>query len=662
MAEPAAPDGLYPLKQPRTLGIVLLALAISGFLLALTQYVSSSGQVDLPYYIFWTAYFLAMLPLGYLAIRKSTGAVARTILVVTIACWSTLPKWLRTGIRPLYADEFQHYRLLENISNLGRPVVSHVILSVGGAFPGMEYFTFGLKVVSGVTLFGAAFCVTVGSHVAEMVGVYALISTVTKSHRAGAIGAIIFFLNPSYMWFDSQYAYETLSLAMVIWGFLFAYLAVNGSGAGEGKRLSTARRWQCAALSMFLSLALTLTHHVSSGYSAAILVLYAISVTVMKRFGPEGRQESQIAAWSVALFAIAVTAFRYVQLRHVLANYLAPVLNVGEQFSQILHVFGIGAGTASRTPFGASSAPIFELVSAYLMVPILLFLFVGAILVLIRKWRDADPFIITSTVLGLAFFVSVPLTTSRTLAETAHRSWAYSFVGLAVLIAAASEPFLKDGLHLRRWRLTFGGSHRATITSVVTLIVCFAIVSFGTVSSGTSTDYRFATPTVQGSDPNEINTETSMVVQYFLNHNYAHQGLIVDRMVSHQLDVLPESYMVLNTYVFPMTYNLNVSWHDLVPIDKANAKYIEVNSAMSRVLPTLGFWYQRTERFAYTSNFVAKAAIFRYHCFNWLNAVFITKNLTIYQINQAVLQSDITLHSSGLSAACMAGAPPFPKR
>jgi hypothetical protein len=653
-------NSFRPLNQPKILVLVLSALAASGCLLSVSNYVSATRGGELPYYLFWLAFGLAVLPIGWIGLRKATGPSARTSLILVLSFWSVIPKWVRTGIRPLYADEYQSFRLLENIATTGHPVVSANIIAIGGSFPGMEYLTYFVHLVTSLGLFSSAFAVAAIAHIAELMGAYALCSAVSGSRRAGVAGGLIFFLNPSFLFFDAQYAYETLSLALVLWGFLFAYLAVTGGWQGQDKGLVRLTRVQCGVMSILFTTAILLTHHVSSGLNALVLLIYAIFVSVLRRFRSPGSAESALIAWILAGFAFVTTTLRYWEIHALLAHYLQPVLSFGSQISQIFHFFGIGGGSTNRSPFGASSAPWFEVISAYLMVPILLVGFLGALLVLMRKWRDVSAIVYTSALLALMFFVSVPLTTSRNLVETAHRSWAYSFIGLAILIAAAVEPFFASGFQFRKRSLQVGSSRRSVVVTCVTVILCVAVVSLGSVTSGTSTEYRFPTKEIAGDDPNAINTQTSLVDEYFAIHGDHGQGILADRMTSHQISVLPDTYMVLNLYVIPLTFYKKLSWFDFIQFRRKDVQYVEMNSEMDKVVPDLGFWYIRTEPHAYTDQLVPAYNIYRYHCFNWMNAVYVTKDLTIYKVSQKILQRDLRHFQTGLIPACMAGAPKPP--
>jgi hypothetical protein len=648
---------LHPITKSVPAAVIGVSLAISGILLALAQYMSATGEHSAPYYVAWAGYGFGVIPLVWYAVLPNTSTRARTVLITVLSFWSVIPKWDRTGVRPLFFDEFQHYRLLENIANFGHPVLSLNILAIGGSFPGMEYFTYAVSVVTSLGLFSTSFGVAVFAHAAETIGVYALVSELTKSSRAAVIGMMVFFFNPSFLFFDTQYAYETLSLSFVIWGFLIALRAIElRADQDANTHLRQRRTWAYVGASILLSTATVLTHHVSAGFNVFMLLLLAVVVTVRSSTGTN-RTESVPVVWLLTVVAAVETTVRYVQLHTILATYLSPVLAFGSQLSQVLHFLGFGGGSTERSPFNGSTVPKFEILCAYAMVPVLLVAFFGGLLQLRRHWRTVPSFLYVSFALGLGFFLSIPLTTSRNLTESAHRSWAYSFIGLAIIIAAGYARYFEQGFQFREkvYRVQKTLRHQFAVAGVS--LLCGAVVAVGGVTTGTSADYRFAAPAAAGLDANEISTQTSMITNWLIQNHYENEGLIIDRYVSHQVEVLPHAYIVRNILIFPFVWFRNPDYFSLGPLIAANSRILVIDKRMATVVPSLGFWYQRTEPNAYKNIVVPEYYVYRFNCFNWLNAVFVTKDFTLYEMNVPEMKFDVKHHTVGLVPACMALSP-----
>jgi hypothetical protein len=628
---------------------LFLLFVASGLLLSFAEFVAANGNKWLPFYIFWIGYFAVVLPVGWLLARASTRDAHRGPLVLALAVWSLLPKLIRTGDQPLYFDEFSHLRLLQDLLHAGHPVAEPVLLQVGSSFPGLEMVTGAVVQVSGLHPWGAAMTVAAISHVAILAAIFVLVSDVTMSKRAGALAALVYSLNPSWLYFDSQYAYETLAIPLLLWGLVFALRAI---GTRTSKPSSV---WTWVGLSFLCSMSLVITHHATAVFNCILLTAMAVVVMLRRRTAPARAAESPRIAWLLAVWALLVTTARFLDIGHPLAVYLASILNVSGELRQLLSFLGISSSvqSQSRVLFSGSSLPSFEIACGFLLPPVLLVAFGWAIWGLFTKRHELGSFLYVGALTGLGYFASLPLLTSGQFAFAVHRSWALSYIGLAMVIGLAVDRFLRGELSFpvgdrQVARLQQPEARWSRIVAMVMLVVA----AIGGVAVGTSVVYRFGSPVHYGEDAAADGTQTNLVAAWFHDHGLRGQLVFADRYVSDPIAVHSDVSLVAPSALWGITFDSQVSPHLVSQFNKVD--YVVVDRRMGNgKAPPQGFWYATGEPDG-NSQVVPSMNVLRFQCFNWLNAVFATTDYEILAVDHAQLETDIGLVTNGLDGACMA--------
>src|SRR5262249_49670119 len=121
---------------------------------------------------------------------------------------------------------------------------------------GLHGLTAMLSTLSGLTTFQLAIVLLVALHVVALIGVFALGEAITRSAQTASMAALVYSLNPGFLYFDAQYAYESLAIVFFIWAAvaLLKLQAMPECGQRGG--------WLCVAL--LLGGACLVTHHASS--------------------------------------------------------------------------------------------------------------------------------------------------------------------------------------------------------------------------------------------------------------------------------------------------------------------------------------------------------------------------------------------------------------
>jgi hypothetical protein len=136
-------------------------------------------------------------------------------------------------------------------------------------------------------------------------------------------------------------------------------------------------------------------------------------------------------------------------------------------------------------------------------------------------------------VITAGYLASVPLTLTSDGAEPAHRTWAFTFVGVALLPAALVILFELD--KRRPWLKRMA----ATVGAAV-----LAVVFVGNVAVGASPDSRFPGPYEFGSDTRSVTSETLGLAHWVQAHLGPGAHVVTDRftglaLTAHADAVIP---------------------------------------------------------------------------------------------------------------------------
>jgi hypothetical protein len=453
------------------------------------------------------------------------------------------------------------------------------------------------------------------------------------------------------MFFDAQFSYETLALPVLVWALVLALRAARRDPARPG---GDARAPLVVAA--LLLAALVVIHHVSAVVACAALVGVAVVASVRSRRSGDSSY-SPATLWSLAGWAVVLTTWRFVVIGHPLVVYLGPTLHVSSQLSELLSLLGIGAGLPAHAAFASASIPWFEVACAYAMLPVLLVVFVGAVWGMWAHRRTLPPLAGVTAVLGALFFVSLPLASAAAYAEAVHRSWAFSFLGLATTVGLASRLAFDGDLRVavrrrRLWPSSPGLAARPRLLASA----CAAVVAVGGIAVGTSASYRFGAPVAPETDPLYVGTQTGLVATWLSTHAapgdvvYASRFTIRPIAVASTVGVAdpggPELLLLLAPSVPRAALEAFV--HDHV----AYVVFDRRTGLVGGVRPW--FWYVPSDA---QLPIDARTTIYpgRLACLDWASTVYATSDLEVLQVDTARLASDLDAGRDGFVPGCATG-------
>ncbi|MEU4242138.1 hypothetical protein [Actinoplanes sp. NPDC026619] len=421
-----------------------------------------------PFELFWLGMLVFTLPAAFWAGRRATGSRLRLAVLIAYASFSYLPKLLRNPTGPLYHDEFAHWRQSRQILLEGRLFEANPIVRVVGDFPGLHSTVSAVSALTGFSVWHAALAVLIGAHLLMVLGVAVLAQEIWKDGRTAAIAALIYGLNSSFLFFDTQFGYESLAIALWVWTLVALVRALRSPAK--------------AGLAVLLIAATVMTHHLTAlGLIATMLIL---TLMVSVRPGPAA---ARWTAWALTLTAVAMTTGWLLWVAPKTAGYLEPYL--GRSLDQFAGMFK-DSGESGRTLFKQSIAPWWEQKTAFAAQICALVAMIGAALHVWRRTRR-EPLALGMLLIGACYFPAVGLILTPSGAEGARRSWAFSYLGIALVVAPLAVRLLD------RW----------VAKAATVLLIGFAIVQVGNTAAGMNPSYRFPGPPVYGSDTRAMTPE-----------------------------------------------------------------------------------------------------------------------------------------------------------
>jgi hypothetical protein len=465
----------------------------------------------------------------YFGLWKARG-VATTVLLMLIGAVSYVPEILRAPRRVYLGDELAHFGQAIQMYDTGQLFPPNPLVPVSAHYPGFELAINTLRSISGLPTYRCGTLLLFACHVVAVLGVYEIATAVTRKEVAVWVAAV-FAISPQLLAFDSMFSYESLGLPLAIIG-----LAAASRATREQDRRRRNLLFGFVGIFVLTSI---VTHHVSS--FALLLGLFVLAVGWLVVPHPGTERTAAVALLGLSLAGTAVAVVWAVTQHAGLTDYLLGSAKQGA--STLFHRFfggTSGRGTAAtgpsyaiRAPEGNSGKPRPEtLVSD--ITPVVWFVLCGLGVWMKRRSLNATWFLVVA--LASSYFLLLPLIFVGNAQTAAHRSWAFSYIGLACVgVVGAFEAV--DALRHRtsvsativRLRAVLG--HRGRIkmpTRLVAAIALPALLALSAYGTGVNVFVQYPGPVVLGADGRSTPEEAFRLAAWFSGHVGPGQTVLSD--------------------------------------------------------------------------------------------------------------------------------------
>ena len=479
------------------------------------------------------------------------------------------------------------------------------LLPESAVYPGLEIVTAALVSLGGLPIFAAGAILLGALRLVLAIALFLFFEEAGLSPRLAGLATVVYAANPSFLFFDAQFSYESAALPLAAVALWAAARHVRGPATPASFILAAA------------ALAATIvTHHLTGLIMTALLLLWSVfSLYVQRGRGiPTGP-----APLAVLGLALSVLWQRLVAGNAL--SYLTP--DLGDSVRDLVVLLtGRGALRPLFSDYAGGGLPIWERVFAYASILLLVVLLPFGLWAAWRAYRDR-PLALALAAGGLAYPVSLVLRLSESGIEAAVRSSEFLFLPLAFLAALVFEAHQDRLADLWRARSAVG--------------VGAAVLFIGGVVLGWAPWGRMPGPYLVGADPRSIEPEGVATARWMPTTLGPDNRLASDRINTWQHKTNNEQRVVTAVVdrvgVWPPFFSLTVDDLDRATLSEGNIRYLVVDSRMSTDLPRVGIYIERGEVDDYRhTEPIPAAALTKYDGLYQVSRLYDSGNLAVYDV------------------------------
>jgi hypothetical protein len=414
------------------LALIVVALGVNG-----ARENRSWGET-----LYWGGLLLLVLPCTARLAGSSASRGERLTLVVLLGLALLAVEFFVDPLGFNNHDEFGHLREIYDITRTRHLLPFNPIQSEYTYFPGIELATGAFAHFSGLSVFVSWKVVLGALRVIEVLALFLLVERAARSSRAAGLAVVLYMCNPSFVYFDAHFSYESFALPL-------GFLLIQRASAVEGRSRRAA--W---VVFLVILVGLTVSHHLAAYSMVGILIVFALAERIL---GPRLPTYTRARAWTMAGFAgagvLLVAAWTAFVAPATITNYLGPVLS--ESVSSTVG-FVTGAKAAEKTLFEAQNkqtSPLLEQAVGFAAVGLLLILLAWGLWRLWRGGRLRAPLPAALALVAAVYPATLLFRLTLNGSETSNRASGYVYLGLGYVLAAGIFEFndrRKDGEPPRR--------------------------------------------------------------------------------------------------------------------------------------------------------------------------------------------------------------------
>ncbi len=533
---------------------------------------------------------------------------------------------------PLYFsffDEFLHWRTVDDIARSGHLFGENAMLPVSPYYPGLEIVTNAFSTISGLDSFHSGLVVVGVGRLLMILTLFGLNEQILKSARMASIATMIYMVNPHFLVFDSQYAYESLALPLAVFVMFaiaphqwvstrltrlehvtpFVLFAKTGR-----KRLHTDLRW-ITITGWIALLAVTFTHHVTDIFFVGILVLWT-AVYGFLRLTP--LYKSMLAR--TALLGI-ILLFTWVEFQGnpvvgYITSFLASSLKELEQI-----VIGSGGARTLFVSYTGHPTPAWERIVMIFSVSMIVFSLPFGWLCLVQRYR-ANALTCTLGIISLGYPLSQVFRFTDSGAQLTDRAAAFLFVPIATLLTI----FITQFLPVRQL------NRKKTFLLVCTISIVFIGGILLGAGPGLST---LPGPYEVGADSRSLEPEGIQAAQWARFQLGPNNRIGTDRINQILMGTFGYQRIVTSIEddvdVSPIFFSPRLGPDSLSLLQKGQVRYLVVDLRMAQSLPLNGFYFVEGEPDSYQRKTpIPLDSLTKFNTVPQINRVFDSGNIVIY--------------------------------
>src|SRR3954468_16364484 len=329
-ARVAVPEGRAPSERP--LEAVATLMSCVGLLIQVIGYAWGwHGDESTAIGLWYIGFVGIVVPFAWLLLAPSrTGhqrlGAALAFGLVMYASW-----YLTDPIMSTRFDETLHVTTLVDMVDQHSFFYPNSTLPVSPHYPGLEFATAGVHWLTGLPLIACQVLVVVTARATFILALFLLSSRIGRSTQVGAATVLLYAGSAQFYFFNSQYSYQTVAIAMLMAAL---YLLVRAFDS------EIDRPWALLVGVQICLGGLAITHHLTSWLMLVLLWLLAL---FFWRGGEERRAKLTLITAEIA--TVVVLAWTAI-IAPLLISYLSPIFSSASDELYTL----LDGGGGGRTP------------------------------------------------------------------------------------------------------------------------------------------------------------------------------------------------------------------------------------------------------------------------------------------------------------------------
>ena len=606
-----------PLALVAGLGLLLVALGNNA-----AREGTGHAQV-----LFWGGLVLIYTPIALRLLSRTCGRNEGLALSLLLGAALFVVKVLYNPVGFIPHDEMATLRQTWELLVTGHFFSANPVVAGYAGYPGLEAVTAALSQISGRSIFLAATIVLGLARVALMLALFLFLERAARSHRVAAIGTAVYACNPSFLYFDSQFGYESLALTI---GAALLLASQRWTAATITER--RANRTGMVAAMAVLAATLVTTHHLTTYAMLSFFGAWGLLIVLGRRGLPslgvpptrghdltsrEGFRWFQ-GPFLPALFLLVAGAC---WLIFVAGDVTGSEL--GSVFTDAIESFVnlITGQSGSKTLFGGggqTNTTIARLLGVASIIPLLFVIPFG----LYRTWLrgGASAAWRALSLVALLYPVTLGLRLTQAGTETSQRASEFVYVGLAFVAG-----LLVVGLPRPRNRVR-GAVRLLALGAIAT------IVFVGGFIVGEAPATRQPGPYLVGAESRSVSPQILAAADFAAKHLPPRSRILVDRVNGTLLAALGHLDPVIGSVndipVSRVFFSRTYDRKDEEVISEDAIDYIVVDRRFIEKRPDSGFYYESGEPSG--GNTITREALQKFADLEGLDRIYDNGAIAIY--------------------------------
>jgi O-antigen/teichoic acid export membrane protein len=597
-------DEIPAVRGPSRAGPTIFAVACGVLLHA---FAAGGSRTDAWWAVglYWLSLLVMFIPCAVLIISKTSSDRDRIIVSIALAMGILVARFVLYPNLFAYHDELMHMNTVRLIVDKHRLFIQNSALPVSTYYPGLEVVTAGVHDLTGVSEHMAGMVVLGLSRLIMTIALIGIGQRITKSIRTGCMAALVYTTNPQYLWFNSQFSYQSLALPLTLAVLYIILTATNRS-----------RRATIVSASL-VAIGVAVSHHLTSVALLVALVIWWRLERLRRNETLQARVVGNVAG-ILALFLVVWTA----TIGGAIISYVTAI---GQNSYDSLLQFYRGQDRHELfSDYSGYRTPMWERVLSLSSVALIMLGLLPAALAA-RSWlKRRNSIAIFLALVGMTYPIIPGGHLTRATSEVSDRASGFLFVGLGFLFAwwVATRVDVTKAL-----------TRHAIVASLVVLFVGGTVVGSGPQWLRLPGPYQAA---ADNRSVDEYNLGTS---RWMATNLTSDNHVLSDRINRLLVSSIGRQYSV--THIgdgvegSPVFFDPEVTENVTDTLKKGEVVYIVVDRRLAKSLPRVGVYLEQGEEDSYKHIVpINPLALSKFDTVNGVSLVYDNGQVAVYDVRE----------------------------